>query len=331
MSTHYSHTNLPSKRDTYQDFTDLISIFWEFHKARVESGNIPPILLDGCSDIPFNAQAEFEVGTINIPKSFEYSLSWTLENSWDLFLKMNGINFGEAVAPSDIDDAIRAARLPKELSIFRNDLVLDLAKSAERNFSAIRNEAQSTLLTYNHTDNVIKQGIRTGAEFGVLLKGLFGDEFRPVLTKRIAKTSLDKIDETSRQLSTDSSGFPHQKDHERYQLLDNSRVGLNLEMLRSLGLGKAIGCPSSNMPSEKTQTFLRESIPGYKPRPMLEDFSKYLDEVYEANVGEWFRSLSDHRKEMLDQNVRALLDGTSRREAIKRNTAPEGCPRKESF
>jgi hypothetical protein len=54
--------NNPNVVQLYQRLADIVSIFWEFHKTRVESGQIPKVLLDTFLETPFVAQAELDLG-----------------------------------------------------------------------------------------------------------------------------------------------------------------------------------------------------------------------------------------------------------------------------
>lgn len=286
----------------YQALADILTIFWEYHKARLEAGTIAFGYENGTRGIqPYNGPAQIlydrqqsaeilereNSAQIDIIKSFSHAVFRSLSLSWYDFIAQYQPILHEDNITNWQDD-------PREI---RQQL-----------FVRAGNETSPYISQYVHNllvDCVIEQhgipssplfapivpvGLSTGTHVTVDLLAVMNKFFKPTIPLLVSRTSLSALAFTRSVLGKNSYPQP-------YSGIDpTSRAMLDMERLIEANYGRAMGCPAGHMPTEETQQFLETATGHRTSLPMLVDFSKELHKEYERTIMEWWKGLSQEEQ-----------------------------------
>ncbi len=329
MTSVMSNRNDPKFVEYYQLLADIIGIFWQFHKERVNSENIefayqydtdargeqPPY-------IPFNSARKIasyhkarNYNTHRVVEDFGEDIGHTLNASWEQFLELNNMPY--------IDHLLKGVPVVESARRFADSYVHTLMKRAE----VLGKELSKVGLRDGYSiEGIVHAGVVTGSEVTTHLRGLFGEEFRPIIALIISKVRLDNIIETRRAVGiTRDMGGGHEGTP-NYNLLDNSTIGLNREKLKMLGLGDTLGCPAGMKVSKQTRDFLLQRSVDVSETTMLEEFALMTVDKFDHYLGDWFRGLIPiQRQTLIEPETLRVLEGIARRDALEANEISQ-CP-----
>ncbi len=333
-----SNRNDPRFVEYYQTLADIIGIFWQFHKERVESGNIEFTYMKefqypGYNFIPFDPQVKANkyptlkekylggllyknISTYNVVENFGMETSSTLIASWMQFL--------EGVGTIDhLPNFLNGMPEPPEslqrfMSPYARSLI-DKAGDLGKDLSKVE------LTNKYEVGAVVSAGMNTGTKVTTQLRALFDEDFKTIMPVILSKVRLGDIEEARTEIGIKSSRSVNTGDA-NYNLLDNSKYGLDVERLKEFGLGDTLGCPASMKVSEPAKQFLKEcgvEVSG----TMLEDFAGVASEKFEHYVGSWYRDLSPReQRKLVEPETRKILDGDVLKEARQKSQTKLECP-----
>jgi hypothetical protein len=297
-----------------QLMADIISIFGHFHKARLDANDLKPayfVVEDRFVPYDITQDAQ-EFGEAFMPlERFSTAYKEAIDYSRRQFIGALGLrqpaSYEIATWPDlPISDSAR---------VFIHPYVSDLAARAQELRSLIGHpDPEATTNIHEITED----GLRFGAEITGQLAGLFGDDFSPSLTTRLARVYIRNTEEIQ-------EGLGLVLDNPTYDLLDASPVGLNSDTLKSWGWGEAVGCPAALPPTEKTKDFLRARGVKDPIQPMLYDFSRMFNGEFNRTVRTWFNGLNEgDRTRFVHHEDLRILTGKARGAAIAQSEAR--CP-----
>lgn len=312
-------------QEYYQKLADVIGIFWVFHRERIARRNLP-----------FSGTYEFE-GTNTIVKPLNLNrcpregriLNFWAEGvrdvfigSWNQFLqRLDRYQFSVCIPIAN--------EVPDSVNVFFSEgnqrYIGPLIQSAER----LGGEISQVALHDGYTvEAVVSAGINTGSEVTTQLKALFGPSSQESLPLMISKIHLDSVNQARRGIGITKTRVGSHEGNPLYYLVDDSPLGIDREVLKSFGLGEAIGCPAGLPITQETRDFLTRL--GFDPpRTMLGDFAIVLSSEFDRTVLAWYERLpEDERRRRIHPDELRLLSGEARKAAIEeaKTRREGGCP-----
>lgn len=319
----------PKFVEYYQTLADIIGIFWQFHKRRIEMGNIPfaakwntRLGMHGKYDPQAEVSEYTDVGASRrhkVIEDFAYATRLTFEASWIQYLRELGYGFD--ISPLDNEVSFLDAdgvRIPEEvLSLvdpYLNEII-DRAQLMGEELSEV------SLIDKFSVQRIVDAGANTGARVTSQLVGLFGEDFEPASSLIISKVALDNVAFARKEIGLVMSKKPDVDNRSLdYSLLDDSKVGLNRNRLKEWGLGRVLGCPAGIPISEEAREFLRDKGVVVEAT-MLEEFAEVTSVQFDEAIGSWFRGLSpEYSREVIEAEDLRILSGEARRVAVEENT-----------
>ncbi len=316
----------------YQKLADVLTIFWEYHKARLDAGTIAFGYEDGARGIrkydgpkdwfADNAKTQstysFGLQSVDIINPFIKAVLRSLTLSWYDFLQQYPEdNRSEMDSVHRIRSVMRATE-SDEVIPFRSSYVDGLVNQA-------RDDSDQGLQSIPSFDTAVADGMRTGAIVTTQLMSVMNSYFKPAIPLLVSRTSIGQVQDVRLHLRADAdSGLsfrsfsPNQKDQ---GIIDPTQAAmLDVNRLIEAGYGHAMGCPAGHMPTEETQQFLETATGHRTSLPMLVDFSKLLHKEYERTIMEWWKGLN-HEEQLqaqsqITEECYALLTG-KRWEALR--------------
>lgn len=322
-----SNRNNPKFVEYYQTLADVIGIFWEFHKRRIQSGNIEFALTEHPETrklVPFNPLLKTDLwqkgGNLHphkVLEDFSDAVLETHQGSWQQFL--------EGLGRDSIKGSLAEVEVPEGAKKFFDPYIEGLI---------VRVEQLGTELSRVHfkegfsISSLGNAGFNTGTMVTTQLIGLFGDEFRPLTAVLISKVRLEDVGLARKEVGLPAISLKGEFEIPLgdYSLLDNSPLGLNRDRLRELGLGDTLGCPAGMKISHETQEFLVSKGVSLSGKTMLEEFAGMMSEQFDRYLGFWYRGLTTlQRQTLIDPETERVLAGEVRRLALQENDLPR-CP-----
>lgn len=295
----------------YQKLADVLTIFWEYHKARLDAGTIAFGYEDGGRGLqPYNGPAE----TIHDARQSAEILGWenpmqmdiinpfsravlrSLNVSWRDFVSQYPPALREDMASiwqDEVRDIKQRLRIQHgdEVRPFTDDYVENLIADCVQD----QHELQSPILFASS----IPAGLSTGTYVTTDLLAVMNRFFKPAMPLLVSRTSLRSLAETRAAV-----GRNFHRGAESYIGIDpTSPTMFDMQTLIEAGYGRAMGCPAGRMPTEETQQFLESAIGHRVEKPMLIDFSRALAGEYDRTIGEWWRGLDDVAREQAIQGM----------------------------
>ncbi len=312
ISVQQSNKDNPRFVEYYQVLADLIGIFWQFHKQRIESKNIEFAYMynaESNTHERFNPKKESEARQkekhyrpYRVIEDFGNCVSRTLQASWDQFL--NGVG----IPKWDRESFINSIQPPESIKKHFSDPYI---RSLVDRAGELGKELSSVSLRDDYSVKaVVNAGISTGSEVTTQLRALFGKVFNPVLAVVISKVSLKNVDDARSGIGlTEVIGGGHEG-IPQYSLLNASKDFLDKDKLKMLGLGKTLGCPAGIKISKDAERFLKKCGINTSPETMLEGFASMVNEQAKPYLEEWFCNLSEMgRQQILEPETREVLEG----------------------
>lgn len=304
MPSLQSNKNDPEFVKYYHALADIIRIFWEMHKIRLERGEVS---FDIESKIISLVSRNY---SHDVLKYFSEVLNITLKISWRQFI-----------------DEMSQKRLLGYEAITRDPYVLGLVMNAERLGSSV----SKVILEKGYSiQGIVTAGLYTGTEVTSHLASLFGSEaysckspsVAPVATLLSSKVNLDNIDRMRKSVGIlDLLDRINQKPIQYGGIDPQSSTGLKQDILKAFGLGDTLGCPAGMRPSIECISFLKRTLPKFgvkEPKistTMLEEFATFTCAIYEREILVWYNELSEQEKEELVHiKNRYLIEGKTLRE-----------------
>ncbi len=153
--------------------------------------------------------------------------------------------------------------------------------------------------------DVLQRGSRTGSEAAgslVAMRNVFQKYDLAKAALIISKVTIDHVSDVRSGLT--SKGEYHAFDHNA-----QTKHHLDLDQLKSYGLGKALGCPAGLLPSQECKAYLQKKGVT-REGSMLEDFAKQVGERFHRDVEIWFGKLNGvDQEKFIDPELLKLLRG----------------------
>jgi hypothetical protein len=321
-----SNRDNPNLVAYYQDLADILGIFWQFHKERIQSGNIALALqndYEAGTVVPFDSMHKIErwrrhgnFRTHKITQDFAESVKSTMQASWQQFLAGLGTHSIKAMLDN--------VPVPEDQRRFFDQYTRDLAVRADE---GVKKYSRADLRDDTSLSGVGEAGMHIGSEATVQLCAIFGDEFKPNSALLLSKINQNDVGDGLKEI-----GLLRRFDQSvggaspEYTLLDNSSSGLNRERLRELGLGSTLGCPAAMRVSSETEGYLRSKGVTPSTPTMLEDFAVMTSEQFNHSVREMYAGLTHRQKQtFIDPEQNRILSGEARKVATsERRSCPYG-------
>lgn len=290
-----SNRNDPEMVEYHRLLTDVITIFWQFHKERVAEGKVP---------FAIELDVEHQQRNSSVLDRYSYAVTISLQKSWSRLLE------GLAV-PGVVPD-------PKSAWRFKDEYVVRLIDYAEK-LAETKTQVRDLIGHAPEFEQVVTAGVRTGTAVTSRLAAIFQEEFLPVKAVLVSRVSIDHVGEASVGLGILSDRFPRSP-LVNYPLLDGSKLGLDVKQLRAYGSGDALGCPAGRLASAETQAFLLERGVDVRRTTMLEDFAAMIGEHFETTIMAWYRGLTPEEQEQRVIGAdNLILSGEVRRAFVERD------------
>lgn len=317
-----SNLQNPDQREYYRALADVISVFWQFHKERVTTGNLDFAVNDNAGRLErFNPQKMLELrmamngpDKLRIIEEFTSAAGFGVVGSWRQFLYGTNPRFWNIILlpTKPIPEASR-----RFMDGYSSSLIDKVNKIAE--------DPTKNIPRKPYIFNLVTQGLNTGLDIATQLSAIFGTEFNPKIAIAISKTRFEDLKETNKAVGLERDKDGKCTENYSYDLIDGAeRLGLNKEGLKELGLGDVLGCPASMKVSDPTRRYL-EGKGVQVVGTMLEDFTRMTSEKFEETVGKWYRGLSQERRGFVHPEDRRILDGQVLEES-KKFRAEGKCP-----
>lgn len=330
MATRTSNRNHPVLSEYYPVLADLIGIYWHFHKDLLAAGSLNFAM--GTEEnnnfklVPFDIEqavamheAKRKRHPFNVFGAFTDAVALSMVRSWKLFLREGGATL-EYIFPDEelpIPEETRRYANPYVLGLI-NDAV-ELEKRHPDHVSAIGGERALS--------GLVKDGIYTGALIASHLKILQGEHYHPHAPVQASKIRVENIIVLAEELGLKrDSGFDQwESTSGNYTLLDDSKLGLDRDRLRELGLGDALGCPASIRMSAEATAFLQTSGIEVSGKTVTQELAEMIPAQFDHYVGEWYRGLSPERqRSLIDPELARIMSGEARRTALEERSTR--CP-----
>lgn len=278
-----------------QKMADVIGIFWEFHKKRIELGEQDFSKGFG-ENVDYGQVIERHryggTDPVDIINIYSGGIQISFQESMGHFF--NGIR---SKSIRDISTDTRP---------FFLDYTRNLLDETQRMGSLYSGFARGENYSVHRT---VEAGAETGSTVVPQIDAIFGDSLKTVYPLILAKVELRHNQRVQSQvgLRTVDNGRILEPD---FNLLD-PKHGINRQQLSKFGYGEAVGCPVAMPVTPRTKEFLRDECNTIPTSPtMLEDFAKVVHEDMAVKVRSWYSLLApDLAKEVVDQRNRDLLDG----------------------
>ena len=296
----------------YQKLADILTIFWEYHKARLEAGTIAfgyELTTGGVRPYhgPTDAIHEMQQSAetlgwekpmkLDIINPFSRAVFRSLNVSWQDFVTFNHAAeqqlrmSGHRDQDTEYVKRHRGKRAGVESMPFK-DLYVDKLIHA-----CVQEEFK--MQSHGHFTEIIPGGLGTGVNTTVDLLAVMNRFFKPAMPLLVSRTSLEAL-----ALTRSAVGRNSLLNTQPYHGIDpTSPTMFDMQTLIEAGYGRAMGCPAGRMPTEETQQFLETAIGHRVERPMLIDFSRALAAEYDRTIGEWWRGLDDAGREQAAQQI----------------------------
>lgn len=325
MASPDSNKNNPQFVEYYQTLADIIGIFWQWHKQRIQSGNIELTLqLDESQKyISFDPQL---FGEAYAKEEKPCNIIDILSDEIYMTLSQSFLQFRDRIGYQDrerLDDVQLHKQFPQPDKDSKDDAysdayVRDLFVKARDLGKSLDKKPEEFSLS-----KIVLNGMGTGPDIATMLRAINGEAYQiaPTLVSKIRIDSLPavKADLGIRRKPEYSATPP-------YSLLNDSPQGVDTAKLRELGRGYTLGCPGAMKVSETTELFLRTTcgIRG-EIQPMVMEFSSMVGREFDRYLDNWYRELSaENRVRYIDTETRRILDGDVRRKINNRAECPFG-------
>lgn len=299
-----SDRNNPGSWEYFQKTSDVISIFWLFHKRLLETGNASfAYSYDNktVSLVPFSPSVEFEypgnIAPLDMVSKYADGVECSMKRSWGIFLRGLGFNARDFVVGDHVEFILPDSVKPL-LASYTRELIEDVQVLGETyavQASGKRFKAKE----------IIPLGMETGSEVTTQLDAIFGEEMNPLYAILVSKIRGDFNREAHAAI-----GIPDTKKRYpwSYDLLEPIN-GIDREKLKAHDYGVAIGCPASMKPSPQTKAFLQDEFGVLVERTMLDDFATQLHYNFDT-VRSWYQQLNtEGRMKLVTQKDRDTLEG----------------------
>ncbi len=316
----YSNSGNRALGEYYQNLADVIGVFWQFHKKRLDGNNITLTYNSGGQEFDFDyIRHNKEEGGVNVLADFDESLRRSLTDSWLQYIP--GIKSSLSLGLSNFE--IWGIGVPEELRAFMHPYVGRLIEKAQSNG---RKVSQVPLGKNFSVDGVVRGGMKTGTEMSVHLASLFGEDFKisyPLMMSKLdMKSAVDALEEVG--IATTKLAFWESPIiTEKLKMIDLEQ-GISHQRARYHGYGVAIGCPANILVSSETSKFLMDQFGISANKTMLAEYVPRVEREFKEKIWIPYQSLTRNEKEkyVIAKN-RALLDGDVLREVEEYRA---GCP-----
>jgi len=277
----------------YGLLTDLIQIYWEYQKIRLEHehwrfdyGRKPKVSVESeqgsleyktrHSDSPLNdfidAYGGLLAGSIGQFTGDKQALSMLLGKDPDEFITQ---------PPDELSELSDAK--------YTQDLVSRLERHGGQH---TKNIIPVYLPKFNITIDIVSgmlNALQTLAYMS-LKGGAYSDIIPEVEGQRMARTFLDH-----HELLRSKIGMSRTKEGQNILILGDDDLyteSLTREVLIEHGQGSAYGCPASGRPSDKCIAFLRGLGVEYSGSTVVQEFARMVQGSFDESVGKWYISVS---------------------------------------
>jgi hypothetical protein len=306
----------------YQNQADILGIFWQFHKERLEAGNIEFAMVpkyEGGPAVSFNPA--LRAAQLVEPDGMEYDVLFdftnavydTMAGSWQQFLANLGLYHTK--------ELLADVKIPNRLQRFFTADITNLARRTEKQTVEYRTAANSESLS-----SIGNAGMNTGAMATVQLYALLREQFTPKPAIMMSKVSLNYLNPALSEI-----GIPDEAEdgtvliEGTYTLLEDSALGIDRKRLRKFGLGFNLGCPASMNISDDAKSFLQRIDVNMGDTTMLDEFAAMVPLQMDRYVGVWYGGLTERvRQRLIDPENRRILSGELREKLFGIPRCPYG-------
>lgn len=321
----------------FHQLADIFALSWAYYNIRLQD-EVPHLLrIDREADKLrlFDLQELLEVhpeGNVDIISEFSQALGLSL----DVALFEMLIAVGAETEEQDTTDI--GVRPRSEVSqrfldgIKKNPNLRALFKETQEKGEALNEEGVFHMVgrgTFKDGYSLFRDltgGLRTGGLLVAQLKAIFQESFRVPMADWVAKTTFKGLEHVL--VETGLGDTPHLFDVPQgvhFGLLDEQH-GLNHEILRNAGLGKALGCIAFMKPSAEVLSYLSSytDSEGQQASSYLDHgvagkaFAKFAAQIFKTEVHEAYgrlpellqRRVTEHQQQMFRGEMNPLpLEG----------------------
>lgn len=299
----------PTRKEYYQSLGDLIKIYWEIQRRRLDDPDDPAHLAYSFNTkeegmTPFNSGKDMEID--KTPNSYEViyefmnAVDMSITGHWFQFMYDAGHSKKRVESFSRLGARYKVVALADHTQnlIEKTTLLCSRLPEVERHGNY-------------PIDEIVASGLSTAALVGVQtisLSPALGKNSNPeIMALMLSKVDLNQADEAVSRIGYSGCPFSQQT----YKLLDpNSKFALDIKQLKEFGYGMAIGCPASLKTSIETVQFLQKELGGNVSRePMLIDFMRRLSKEYKQSIVEWYNGCDETTRSYLRNPTRDILEG----------------------
>jgi len=304
-STNMPSRNDPEFREFYQDLADFIRIFWEVHKQRLSSGEIPFANMSLATSLAprfetyteFDMQRQIEISSKDLNPDEKHPV---IKYFADGVHSSIALSLLELLGLKDTPDSIKHIFPDPTYPLDKIKTIIDTITA----FQGV-NQGRPSQKTISNMVDDISGGMETGIHVSTHMAALSYavpnlNSSRAALM--ISKISGDYLVEAQTDIGIDIIAKEGEFDS-HYSLIDSQASnGLNMDLLRQFGYGRAIGCPASMKPSTECIEFLK-TIPGVDEvsGTVTEELADIINEQFPHYVLSWFESLPQQQRELLIQ------------------------------
>lgn len=298
-----------------QAMTDLLAIFWSYHKQRIELENIA-----FCSNIvgrPLDLDTALldsnldQTGGIKPLWLLAEGIIWPLQCSFGQFL----IDLpGQKSLPKYWLHSLETFPQPPTGG-FKADYTAQIC----RQVIELGEKTSQDRGAKDHFElfKTVSDGISGGVSNTVRLSALLGSDFKLGHVSRMAKISIRNIQRARAAIGMNV------KPHPRSYSLLSAKGGLDQTMLEEMGFGQAVGCPVGKRASLETRTFLQDSCQVVVDnKPVLAELTQMTHHQVQSQLIPWYQRVKQRVGIMMDAEQRAVLDGVVWQTVKKEGTCP---------
>jgi hypothetical protein len=294
----------------YKSTADLLAIYWQYHKERLERKNL---------HYAYNSEGKaFDLGKmikhhdpnsepIDVLGEYGEGVERSIVNSWFQFAGW----VGAGVASGDFFNW--NIGIPDYSKRFFAPYVRDLYTQT---WGLGAQHTQAVTSEFYKLHEIVNNGMNTGIIVSTYFSALLEDSFSFIPPHKLAKIKLRKSRLALNEIGAQGKDLPKVDHGEQiqdpeyfYPLLDPEKI-LDPKRLHELGYGKTPGCPARMRPTDETIRFLRDECGVIVSGIMLQEFAVMNHKEFGRLVREPYEALSEEQRiKHISLNTRLLLDG----------------------